>query len=88
MKMIAKVKHLRKRIRCMRHMKYRLDHHHSYSAGGILYVKSWVALAKHIGTGVSGIFCTKYPYYSNLIYVYIATWWPNPKMGPPTKYSY
>ena len=85
MKMMKRVTHRRKRIYRLRQMKYRLDHHHSYSSGGILYVKSWVSSLKHGGTGwFWGIFFTKYPHYKNWIYVYMSSMWRHPKMGPPT----
>ena len=54
-------------------------HHNSYSPIGLYYVRSWVSSFKH----VSGLFFTEYRHYSNKIYVYTATSWPNPKMGPP-----
>ena len=54
-------------------------HHNSYKIRGIYYVRSWISSVKN-SIEIGAIRKKK----EDIIYVYLASWWPNPKSGPPT----
>jgi len=54
-------------------------HHNSFKIQGIYYVRSWVSSVRN-SIEIGAIRKRK----DDFIYVYLATWWANPKNGPPT----
>ena len=53
-------------------------HHNSFKIQGIYYVRSWISSVRN-SIEIGAIRKRK----DDFIYVYLATWWANPKNGPP-----